>query len=361
MFLPLVEISWEKREIKLQDVVIGAAMREIWQIVDAAAASDAPVMIRGETGVGKEVAARQVHQRSGRADGTFVPINCGAVPSELLESELFGHRKGAFTGAISDHKGRFEIADGGTLFLDEIGDMPAHLQVKILRVLEDKAITPVGAVQEIQVDVRIIAATHQDLEKMILSGSFREDLYYRLNVIPVNVPPLRERREEFDDFLDFFAEKHAGSNDRITFSSLSRERLRDYHWPGNVRELSNLVARFNALWPESEIDISTIPRSMLPPGMRSSLSVGVDTSANIALNDSQSEVEAIIGLAQGWQSENGEKDGEIEMRQILQDVESKLISAALEDSDGNVSAAAKRLNMQRTTLIQRIAKLGLRD
>ena len=361
MFLPLVEISWEKREIKLQDVVIGAAMREIWQIVDAAAASDAPVMIRGETGVGKEVAARQVHQRSGRAGGTFVPINCGAVPSELLESELFGHRKCAFTGAISDHKGRFEIADGGTLFLDEIGDMPAHLQVKILRVLEDKAITPVGAVKEIQVDVRIIAATHQDLEKMILSGSFREDLYYRLNVIPVNVPPLRERREEFDDFLDFFAEKHAGENHRITFSSLSRERLRDYHWPGNVRELSNLVARFNALWPESEIDISTIPRSMLPPGMRSSLSVGVDASANIALNDSQSEVEAIIGLAQGWQSENGEKDGEIEMRQILQDVESKLISAALEDSDGNVSAAAKRLNMQRTTLIQRIAKLGLRD
>ena len=359
--MPLFEISWEKREIKLQNVVIGAAMREIWQIVDAAAASDAPVMIRGETGVGKEVAARQVHQRSGRAGGTFVPINCGAVPSELLESELFGHRKGAFTGAISDHKGRFEIADGGTLFLDEIGDMPAHLQVKILRVLEDKAITPVGAVQETQVDVRIIAATHQDLEKMILSGSFREDLYYRLNVIPVNVPPLRERREEFDDFLEFFAEKHAGENDRITFSSLSRERLRDYHWPGNVRELSNLIARFNALWPESEIDISTIPRSMLPPGMRSSLSVEVDTSANIASNDSQSEVEAIIGLAQGWQSENGERDGEIEMRQILQDVESKLISAALEDSDGNVSAAAKRLNMQRTTLIQRIAKLGLRD
>ena len=359
--MPLFEISWEKREIKLQNVVIGAAMREIWQIVDAAAASDAPVMIRGETGVGKEVAARQVHQRSGRAGGTFVPINCGAVPSELLESELFGHRKGAFTGAISDHKGRFEIADGGTLFLDEIGDMPAHLQVKILRVLEDKAITPVGAVQETQVDVRIIAATHQDLEKMILSGSFREDLYYRLNVIPVNVPPLRERREEFDDFLEFFAEKHAGENDRITFSSLSRERLRDYHWPGNVRELSNLIARFNALWPESEIDISTIPRSMLPPGMRSSLSVEVDTSANIASNDSQSEVEAIIGLAQGWQSDNGEADGEIEMRQILQDVESKLISAALEDSDGNVSAAAKRLNMQRTTLIQRIAKLGLRD
>ena len=359
--MPLFEISWETREIKLQDVVIGAAMREIWQIVDAAAASDAPVMIRGETGVGKEVAARQVHQRSGRADGTFVPINCGAVPSELLESELFGHRKGAFTGAISDHKGRFEIADGGTLFLDEIGDMPAHLQVKILRVLEDKAITPVGAVKEIQVDVRIIAATHQDLEKMILSGSFREDLYYRLNVIPVNVPPLRERREEFDDFLDFFAEKHAGENDRITFSSLSRERLRDYHWPGNVRELSNLVARFNALWPESEIDISTIPRSMLPPGMRSSFSGAVDASENIASNDSQSEVEAIIGLAQGWQSENGERDGEIEMRQILQDVESKLISAALEDSDGNVSAAAKRLNMQRTTLIQRIAKLGLRD
>ena len=361
MFLPLFEISWEKREIKLQDVVIGAAMKEIWEIVDAAAASDAPVMIRGETGVGKEVAARQVHQRSGRAGGTFVPINCGAVPSELLESELFGHRKGAFTGAISDHKGRFEIADGGTLFLDEIGDMPAHLQVKILRVLEDKAITPVGAIQETEVDVRIIAATHQDLEKMILSGSFREDLYYRLNVIPVNVPPLRERREEFDDFLDFFAEKHAGENERITFSSLTIERLRDYHWPGNVRELSNLVARFNALWPESEIDISTIPRSMLPPGMRSSLSIGDDDSANIALNDNQSEVEAIIGLAQGWQSDNGERDGEIEMRQILQDVESKLISAALEDSDGNVSAAAKRLNMQRTTLIQRIAKLGLRD
>ena len=336
-------------------------MREIWQIVDAAAASDAPVMIRGETGVGKEVAARQVHERSDRADSAFVPINCGAVPSELLESELFGHRKGAFTGAISDHKGRFEIANGGTLFLDEIGDMPAHLQVKILRVLEDKAISPVGATQETEVDVRIIAATHQDLEKMILSADFREDLYYRLNVIPLNVPPLRERREEFDEFLDFFAEKHAGGSQSITFSSLTRERLRDYHWPGNVRELSNLVARFNALWPQSEIDITTVPRSMLPPGMQPQSSGGSGASIDPTSDNNQTEVEAIIGLAQGWQSHDGEGGGEIEMRQILQDVESRLITAALEDSDGNVSAAAKRLNMQRTTLIQRIAKLGLRD
>ncbi len=352
---------WEARDINSQDVVIGAAMREIWQIVDAAAASDAPVMIRGETGVGKEVAARQIHQRSRRAEDAFVPINCGAVPSELLESELFGHRKGSFTGAIADHKGRFEIANRGTLFLDEIGDMPAHLQVKILRVLEDKAITPVGANQETKVDVRIIAATHQNLEKMIESSGFREDLYYRLNVIPIHIPPLRQRREEFDDFLDFFAKKHAGEGKIITFSSLTIERLRDYHWPGNVRELSNLVARFNALWPESEIDISTIPRSMLPPGMGSSAATDTDDAAEISLNTNKSEVEAIIGLAQGWQSDSGQGGDEIEMRQILRDVESRLITAALEDSEGNVSAAAKRLNMQRTTLIQRIAKLGLRD
>ncbi len=335
-------------------------MQEIWQIVDAAAASEAPVMIRGETGVGKEVAARQIHQRSSRADSSFVPINCGAVPAELLESELFGHRKGAFTGAIADHKGRFEIASGGTLFLDEIGDMPTHLQVKILRVLEDKAITPVGSSQEIKVDVRIVAATHQNLEKMIASGDFREDLYYRLNVIPIHVPPLRDRREEFDNFLDFFSTKHAGQAVKITFSALSRERLREYHWPGNVRELSNLVARFNALWPESEIDIAKIPRSMLPPGM-SAEPTETSKAVSSMQDENQSEVEAIIGLAQGWQSDDGQGNGDIEMRQILQDVESRLITAALEDSDGNVSAAAKRLNMQRTTLIQRISKLGLKS
>ena len=336
-------------------------MREIWQIVDAAAASEAPVMIRGETGVGKEVAARQIHQRSPRAESSFVPINCGAVPSDLLESELFGHRKGAFTGAVADHKGRFEIADGGTLFLDEIGDMPAHLQVKILRVIEDKAITPVGSTQAIEVDVRIVAATHQNLENMIASGDFREDLYYRLNVIPIHVPPLRDRREDFDNFLDFFSTKHAGQAAEITFSSLSRERLKEYHWPGNVRELSNLVARFNALWPESEIDLAKVPRSMLPPGMSSSEPSRASASGSLMQDENQSEVEAIIGLAQGWQSDDGRRNGDIEMRQILQDVESRLITAALEDSDGNVSAAAKRLNMQRTTLIQRISKLGLKD
>ena len=263
--MPLFEISWEKREIKLQDVVIGAAMREIWDIVDAAAASDAPVMIRGETGVGKEVAARQVHQRSGRAGGTFVPINCGAVPSELLESELFGHRKGAFTGAISDHKGRFEIADGGTLFLDEIGDMPAHLQVKILRVLEDKAITPVGAIQETEVDVRIIAATHQDLEKMILSGSFREDLYYRLNVVRIQTPPLRERMEDLPELIDFMLQR-LNKNQSTGTTEISKEAmelLTQHNWPGNVRELENVLHSSSVLSKGKRILSKDLPNTVL--------------------------------------------------------------------------------------------------
>ena len=341
------------------DIVMSPEMSNVWQIAESAANSDVPVVVRGETGTGKEVIARLIHRRSERAEEPFVAVNCGAIPMELLESELFGHRKGAFTGAVFDHKGRFELAGGGTLFLDEIGDMPATLQVKLLRVLEESSVTPVGASKPVPIKARIIAATHRDLEQMIESGSFREDLFYRLNVIPVFIPPLRERMSEFGDLVQLLNGKHGGESQTVRFSSTSIEWLRRYSWPGNIRELSNFVARCNALWPGTEIELDRLPVSMLPAGMREA--TGLPDSASPVGDGVAEGLEGIIGLAQGWQEEKGYSGEQIELKKLLQDVESRLITAALDETEGNVSAAAKRLHLQRTTLVQRISKLGIRD
>ena len=238
------------------------------QLVATMANSNATVMITGESGTGKELLARLLHEQSERCGANFVPINCAAIPKDLLESELFGHRKGAFTGAVADRIGRFELAHGGTIFLDEIGDMSLDMQVKLLRVLQERTVDPIGSTRQVQVDVRVVAATHRDLENEIAAGRFREDLYYRLNVLPMVTPSLRDRNTDVPELLDFFAKKCANFGQKpIRFKADFLTALQNYPWPGNVRELSNLVDRFSTLYAGQELDLRAIPPTLLPKGL----------------------------------------------------------------------------------------------
>ena len=250
--------------------LVGAspAVESLRALIDQVAQSSATLLIRGESGTGKEVVARLVHAQSARADAPFVPVNCGAIPADLLESELFGHRKGAFTGALADRLGRFQLAHGGTLFLDEIGDMPAYMQVKLLRVLQEREVEPVGGSAPEAVDVRVVAATHRDLEQAVAEGAFREDLYYRLNVIPVAVPALRERLDDLPLLTEYLAALHAQPDaDPLTLSEGFMALLARHDWPGNVRELSNLLQRFSTLYPGACLEPQNVPPSLFPQGL----------------------------------------------------------------------------------------------
>lgn len=227
------------------------------------------MLILGESGTGKELVARALHDLSDRASARFVPINCAAIPKELIESELFGHRKGAFTGALSDRIGRFELAHGGTLFLDEIGDLALDMQVKLLRVLQERSIDPIGSSRPVPIDVRIVAATHRDIEGEIASGHFRQDLFYRLNVLPIEMPPLRDRLDDLAELAAQFAERHAmPGKSPVSLEADLLHVLRCYDWPGNVRELSNLLDRFSVLYPGQRLALRSVPTTMLPRGLR---------------------------------------------------------------------------------------------
>jgi len=360
-------------------------------LIKQCAASDAPVLLRGQSGTGKELVSRALHSQSVRASNPFVAINCGAIPDQLLESELFGHRRGAFTGATCDRKGRFELAHKGTLFLDEIGDMPSQLQVKFLRVLEEKVIQPLGGTSEIEVDVRIVAATHRDLEEMVTEGEFREDLLYRLNVLPIRIPPLSQRKEDIPELLDHFSESFAVNNKRVSFTRRSLLLLQAYSWPGNVRELSNLVQRFSVLYPGKTIELSKIPEEFLSqelihmagfsedstieeqsdvsPGekddLRSFHEVEEETSLNDSLPQANNEegvdfsandFEQIIELSNTISTL---PDAGVPTKDILNNLESNLIRTALDQTNGNVSKASELLQMGRTSLIQKINKYHL--
>ena len=358
----------------------------IRQLLAKVAPTDATVLINGESGTGKELIARTLHDWSDRRGGHFVPINCGAIPKELLESELFGHRKGSFTGASADRIGRFELAHGGTIFLDEIGDMPMEMQVKLLRVLQERTVEAVGGAKPVPVDVRVVAATHRDLEAEIAAGRFREDLFYRLNVLPVFIPPLRERTEDVPDLLNFYASKYkAQGQSPISFAPNFMRALTQYNWPGNVRELSNLVDRFTALFSGMQLELDMVPPSFLPQGLRQLQSLPGDaidhallelhalasndppqapiiqrvlqTQAEIDLEAMPNDVEDIIMLAQGQACLP--PDG-LSLKEHLADVERNLIMQALERSKGNVSQTARLLNLQRTTLIVKLEKYDLR-
>jgi DNA-binding NtrC family response regulator len=243
-----VENQYLKRELKKghdEKVIIGSSdeMSRVFKMVEKVASSEATIMIQGESGTGKELIAREIHYRSGRSQGPFVSINCGAIPRDLLESNLFGHVKGSFTGAVRDSAGLFQVAEGGTFFLDEVGEMPLATQVKLLRALQEREIIPVGGTQPIKVDCRLVAATNADLEKEIAEGRFRADLFYRLNVIPIKLPALRMRRDDIPLLVDYFLKRHAQNNPAKLVSKEAMELLMKYGWPGNVRELENVMER----------------------------------------------------------------------------------------------------------------------
>ena len=389
-------------------------------LIKTLSASSSTALITGESGTGKELVAQALHGQGPRAEGSFVPINCGAIPRDLIESELFGHRKGSFTGAVADRLGRFELAHGGTLFLDEIGDLPMDMQVKLLRVLQERCILPVGSSREVPIDVRVVAATHKKLEAEVEAGRFREDLYYRINVLPLSTTPLRERPEDVAPLLSFYAGKHVLPGSKaVRFAEDMLGLLRTYSWPGNVRELSNLVDRFSTLYPGQVLQSYTVPACMLPTGLAAlqaqylavheppaSVSApqldsapelsqvghvasppdspweGMDDAmAHLmgaepsefaipvksfntprqpvsASNDEINEVEQAILLAQGIQTLPPEG---ISLKQHLVDIERSLIEQALLRTQGNVSQTAKLLQLQRTTLIEKINKYELRS
>ena len=369
--LLLIPTSSVKR-LTAQTTFIGSSDEAIKliRLIALCADSDAPILIQGETGTGKEVVSRELHRQSARSAKNFVGINCAAIPAQLLESELFGHKKGAFSGAIADRVGRFQLADQGTLFLDEIGDMPLDLQVKLLRVLEEREVMPVGASRAVPFDVRLIAATHQDLEGMVARKEFREDLYYRLNVVPIVIPPLRDRQTDIAELCHYYISLY--SDDRkMSFTPKSIEVLSRYRWPGNVRELANLVKRLSVLSPEPDIELATIPAAYLPPQLAELLraeeqedetsepglppafmaQLGQETTSK--LSQPVSEVERIVRLSHSMDSLP--KEG-IATKNLLGDIESNLIRVALTQSEGNVSKAAKLLQIGRTTLIQKLEK-----
>jgi sigma-54 specific flagellar transcriptional regulator A len=347
-------------------------------LVATMANSNATVMITGESGTGKELLARLLHDQSDRCGANFVPINCAAIPKDLLESELFGHRKGSFTGAVADRIGRFELAHGGTIFLDEIGDMSLDMQVKLLRVLQERTVDPIGGTRQVQVDVRVIAATHRDLDTEIEAGRFREDLYYRLNVLPMVTPALRERNTDVPELLTFFAKKCAAFGKQpITFKPDFLTALQKYPWPGNVRELSNLVDRFSTLYAGQELDLRAIPPTLLPKGLVSAQAelqaqspllaklemtpppeVLAESGMQNQPEPEENEIESIIMLAQGMPHLPPEG---LSLKERMAQIERSIIEQALERNSGNVSRTAKLLNLQRTTLIEKINKYELRS
>ncbi len=318
-------------------------VKRVRRMVEKVANTEANVLIVGESGSGKEVVARNVHYHSSRRSKPFVPINCGAIPADLLESELFGHEKGAFTGAISTRKGRFEMADGGTLFLDEIGDMSLPMQVKLLRVLQERTYERVGSNKSITANVRIIAATHVNLEDAIVSGRFREDLYYRLNVFPIEMPSLRERMEDISMLINDLTERlQHESGVAISLTNLAVDSLVQYDWPGNVRELANLIERLSILYPNGTVDVQDLPEKYQVSELLSKKEeAGEGQNTQPSLNSTRLP-----------------KDG-LDLKDHINQVEYNLIRQALDESNGVVSHAAKRLKMGRTTLVEKMRKLGM--
>lgn len=302
-------------------------MKKIDAIVRQVAVTDATVLIIGESGTGKELIARALHVGSPRHDNPFVPVNCAAIPEELLESELFGHTRGAFTGAHTARAGMFQLADGGTIFLDEVGDMPLVLQAKLLRVLQDKHVRPVGADRAVPVEVRVIAATNKNLEKAVEKGAFREDLFYRLQVIPIHLPPLRARRSDIPLLLQHFLEKANRKYKRnAQLTPEAMVHLWEYDWPGNVRELENIVERMVVLTENGRIDIENLP-----------------SSVKIFISEKKIPTPTL-------------DNGELNLQKAVELFENRLIDEALRRTNGNRSAAAQMLGVKRTTLLSKLRR-----
>jgi sigma-54 specific flagellar transcriptional regulator A len=341
-------LNGEKTTLFRSLVGISDAICESRILIEQVSNTEASVLILGESGTGKEVIARNIHAISVRSTKPFIPINCGAIPGELLESELFGHEKGAFTGAITTRQGRFELANGGTLFLDEIGDMPLAMQVKLLRVLQERCFERVGSNKSIPVNVRIIAATHRNLEQAIEEGKFREDLFYRLNVFPIEIPPLRERREDISLlFNELIARLEGSGRPIIHMLPEAMDILEGYSWPGNVRELANLVERLSILFPNGIVGIEDLPWRIR--GNTRKITSQIPSGA-------ENERDVLFGILN---EENAVRVESIDLKEHLIKTELILINQALEDADWVVARAASRLKMRRTTLVEKIKKYGI--
>lgn len=334
-----------------------AEVQKIRSVMGQVADKEVTILITGESGTGKEVVARNLHMNSQRAGKPFVPINCGAIPPDLLESELFGHEKGAFTGAISTRVGRFEMAEGGTLFLDEIGDMPLPMQVKLLRVLQEHSYERVGGTRTLETDVRIFAATHKNLEDMIEVGTFRQDLYYRVNVFPIEMPSLRERAEDIPYLLnELISRLESEKRGSVRFNSSAIESLCRHPWPGNVRELANLVERMAILHPQGIVGVNDLPAKFRHleeeeiVSMRSlpeQAAPALDVSPAAMTTAAPAQSQALLPL-------NG-----LDLKEYLANLERDLIEQALNDCGGVVARAADRLNIRRTTLVEKMRKYDL--
>jgi two-component system nitrogen regulation response regulator NtrX len=332
--LKLRRLESENRQLrqrlgKHEIVWKGEAMRRVMAQLERVAASESRVCILGETGTGKELVARTIHERSNRSGGPFVTLNCAAVPAELIESELFGHEKGSFTGASGRHIGKFEQADQGTIFLDEIGDMPLNMQAKLLRVLEEGEVERIGGDKPIAVNVRVVVATHRDLEARVREEKFRQDLFHRIYVFPLSLPPLRERREDIPALVEHFADQVCLQNGwkPVPFSADAMQALQSYSWPGNVRELRNMVERLMLLATEGQVDLTTVELALPKKSPGTALSNGTDIPGPLA--------------------------------DRVQSFEREVILAELKRTHQNMSMAAKALGLERSHLYKKAEQLGI--
>jgi sigma-54 specific flagellar transcriptional regulator A len=328
-------------------------------LINQVATSEATVLVLGQSGTGKEVVARNIHYLSERRDGPFIPVNCGAIPPELLESELFGHEKGSFTGAICSRKGRFELAEGGTLFLDEIGDMPLQMQVKLLRVLQERVFERVGGTKTINADVRVVAATHRDLETMISVNEFREDLYYRLNVFPIEMPALCDRKDDVPLLLqELVSRVYNEGRGKVRFTQRAIESLKEHAWSGNVRELSNLVERLTILYPGGLVDVNDLPvkyRHIDVPEY--CVEMSEEQQERDALASIFSDEEPVEIPETRFPSELPPEG--VNLKDLLAELEIDMIRQALELQDNVVARAAEMLGIRRTTLVEKMRKYGM--
>lgn len=332
----------------------GFAMREVRKLIGQVARSSASVLVTGPSGSGKEVVARGIHAASPRAAASFVAVNCGAIPRDLLESELFGHEKGSFTGAIQQRKGRFEAADGGTIFLDEIGDMPADMQVKLLRVLEERQIERVGSNRTLAVDTRVVSATHKDLEKAIEDGRFREDLFYRLAIFPLRLPSLAERREDIPELVQYFARRTADMGTTVRFAPAAMAVLAGHDWPGNVRELRNVIERAAILHPNETIGVESTYALLRRSGAKPNPARETD-----AIWDATADIAAAFTPPPAFDADAAVANGGCDLKNLLADLEQSYIHAALDRGGNVITDAARLLGLQRTTLIEKMRKYGI--
>ncbi|BAJ01399.1 sigma-54-dependent Fis family transcriptional regulator [Shewanella violacea] len=332
---------------------------QVRHLISQVAPSEATVLVLGQSGTGKEVVARNIHYISDRRDGPFIPINCGAIPAELLESELFGHEKGSFTGAISARKGRFELAEKGTLFLDEIGDMPLQMQVKLLRVLQEREFERVGGSKPIKADVRVVAATHRDLELMISDGKFREDLYYRLNVFPIEMPALCERKDDIPLLLqELVSRVYNEGRGKVRFTQRAIESLKEHKWSGNVRELSNLVERLTILYPGGLVDVNDLPHKYRHIDVPEyCVEISEEEQERDALAAIFSDEESIEIPETRFPSELPPEG--VNLKDLLAELEIDMIRQALDQQDSVVARAAEMLGIRRTTLVEKMRKYGM--